>query len=308
MRTYIFKRIFAGILTLFVLITLSFFLMHAIPGGPFSHSEDRNVPDYILEKVADKFGLNDPLYVQYLRYVKGIVKGDLGFSFVQKDVSVNTIVSRGFPSTAKVGMLSALFSVAIGVGLGIISAVKRGKWQDWLSMLVATIGISIPVFVIAVLLMYLFCGVLKILPNYGLDTWKHYILPVAGLSLANIAQITRLMRSSMLEEMRQDYIRTARAKGVSEFFVVAKHGLRNAMVPVVTYLGPMIAGLLTGSFVIEKLFSIPGIGREYVTSIANRDYSVLLGMTVFFGSLVVICNLIVDILYMIIDPRVKIEK
>ncbi len=308
MIQYVVKRIFAGVTTVFFLITITFFLMRAIPGGPFSAPEDRNVTPEMIERIEEKYGLNDPLFTQYVRYLKNILKGDLGFSFIQPDYSVNEIIERGFPATVKVGLISAAVSLILGVALGIISAVHRGHWEDWAAMVFATLGISIPSFVITVLLMYYFCGVLQVLPNFGLSSWLHYLLPVAALSFSSVASITRLTRSSMLEVMRQDYIRTARAKGVREFAIILKHGLKNAILPVVTYAGPMIAALLTGCFVVERMFSIPGIGREYVTSINDRDYAVLLGMTIYFGTLIIIANLIVDVAYAILDPRIKIEK
>jgi oligopeptide transport system permease protein len=307
MGNYILKRIFAGAITTIFLITIAFFLMHSIPGGPFSHNEDRNVPESVIEMVEQKYGLNDPLYVQYFKYMKSIARGDLGISFKQQDESVNKLIEDGFPISARVGLIAVIVSILIGMPLGIISAIKRGSWMDIGAMVIATIGIAVPGFVIAILNLYLFCVVLHILPTYGLDTWQAYILPVAGLAFYPISYIARLTRSSMLEVMRQDYIRTARAKGVSEFFVVTKHALKNALIPVVTYLGTLIASLLTGSFVIERIYSIPGIGRQYVTSISDRDYSVILGMTVFFGVFVIIANIVVDVLYAVIDPRVKFD-
>lgn len=307
MLHYIVKRLFAGVLTLFVLVTITFSLMHAIPGGPFSPAEEKKVPKSVLEKVEEKYGLNKPVPVQFLNYLGALARGDLGISFKQEDVTINELIAQGFPVSAKMGALAVILSLGVGIPLGIISAVKRGKWMDWASMIFATIGVSIPSFVLAVLLMFLFSVVLHVLPVYGLDSWKHYILPVAGLAVSPISYITRLMRSSMLEVMRQDYIVTARSKGVTEFFIIVKHALRNAIIPVVTYLGPLVAGLLTGSFVIERLFTIPGIGRYFVSSIGDRDYSVILGMTVFFGAFIIIANLIVDILYAIIDPRVRLN-
>ncbi|USG67395.1 ABC transporter permease [Brevibacillus ruminantium] len=308
MGRYIVKRIIAGLITMFVLTTVTFFLMHAIPGGPFSPAEERKTPKAVLEKIEAKYGLNDPLPVQYVNYLKNLAQGDFGISFKQTNVTVNELIKQGFPVSAKVGMIAIIIALLVGIPLGITSAIKRGKWADWLAMIIATVGISIPNFVLSVLMLFLFAVVLKVLPTFGLSTWKHYILPVAGLSFSPIAYIARLMRSSMLEVMRNDYIRTARAKGVHEWQVICKHALKNAIIPIVTYLGPLVAVLLTGSFVIERIFSIPGIGRDFVTGISDRDYSVILGMTVFFGAFIVVANLIVDILYAVIDRRVKMDE
>ena len=308
MLGYLLKRVTASVATLFFLVTITFFLMRAIPGGPFSAPEDRNITPEMILRTEEKYGLNDPLYVQYFRYLKDLLQGDLGFSFIQPDYSVNEIIERGFPATAKIGLIAAAFSLVVGVTFGMIAAIKRGLWQDRIVMILATLGISIPAFVLAVLLMYLFCGILKILPNYGLTSWKHYILPVVGLSFSSIASITRLTRSSMLEVLRQDYIRTAKAKGVKYKNILLRHAFKNAVLPVVTYMGPMVAALLTGGFVVERMYSIPGIGREYVNSVGNRDYAVLLGMTIYFGTLIIISNILVDILYAAIDPRIRLNK
>jgi oligopeptide transport system permease protein len=305
---FIVKRVFAGLLTLWVLVTMTFFLTRAIPGGPFSPAEERKTPPEVIQAIQKKYGLDRPVAVQYLHYMDNLLHGDLGVSFEQLDVSVNDMVTRGFPVSARVGLVAVLAALLAGIPLGIVSAVRRGRWPDSLAMAFATIGISIPSFVLTVLMLYLFAVVLKLLPTHGLATWKHYLLPVTGLAVAPVAYIARLMRSSMLEVMRQDYIRTARAKGLGELGVIVHHALRNAIIPVVTYLGPLIAALITGSFVIERIFSIPGIGRNYVSSIGDRDYAVILGMTIFFGALVVLLNLVVDILYAVIDPRVRIDE
>lgn len=305
---YIIKRIMAGMISLFTLITITFFLMHSVPGGPFSPAEERNMPQVIIERLEEKYGLNKPTHEQYLNYLKGVVNGDLGISFKQEGVSVNEMIKRGFPVSAKVGIIGVIFSILVGVPLGIISAVKRGKWEDWVATIIATIGIAIPNFVVAVLLLFFFSIKLRWFPVYGLNSVKSYVLPVIGLTVGPISYIARLMRSSMLEVMRQDYIRTARAKGVHEFFVIMKHALRNSMIPVVTYIVPLVAALLTGSFVIERIFAIPGIGREFVTGISDRDYSIIIGLTIFFGTIIIVTNIIVDLIYVIIDPRIKIEE
>ena len=308
MIKYIIKRLLAGVLSLFVLVTLTFFLMHMIPGGPFSPSEQRNVPEKILEQIQDKYGLNDPVPVQYARYLNNLLHGDMGTSFKKQDTTVNELIANGFPVSAKVGALGIVAALAAGIPLGIVAAVRRGKLADGVSMVFATIGVSVPSFVICVLMMYLFCEKWKIFPSYGLTSWKHYVLPVFCMAFSQIAYITRLMRSSMLETMRQDYIRTERAKGMPEYLVIGKYALKNSILPVVTYVGPLIATLLTGTFIIEKLFSIPGLGRYFVSTITDRDYSVTLGLTVFLGAMIILCNLVVDIMYAIIDPRVKITE
>ena len=308
MVKYIFKRIGAGIVSLFVLITITFFLLHIIPGGPFSPAENRNVPPQILEKIIEQYGLNDPIPEQYVRYLKNLAQGNLGTSFKKQDTTVNELIAQGFPVSAKVGFWGVLISLAIGVPLGVVAAVKRGKWPDGAAMVFATIGVSVPSFVICVLMMYFFCEKWKIFPSYGLTSWKHYILPVFCMAFSQIAYITRLMRSSMLETMRQDYIRTERAKGVPEFTVIGKYAMKNSLLPIITYVGPMVAALLTGTFIIEKMFSVPGLGRYFVTAISDRDYSVTLGLTLFVGALIIVVNIIVDIMYALIDPRVKIDK
>ena len=308
MFKYILKRIGAGALSLFVLVTITFFLLHIIPGGPFSPAENRNVPTKILEKISDQYGLNDPIPVQYVRYLNNLAHGDLGTSFKKQDTTVNELIAQGFPVSAKVGIWGVLISLAVGIPLGVVAAVKRGRLPDGLAMVFATIGVSVPSFVICVLMMYFFCEKWRIFPSYGLSSWKHYVLPVFCMAFSQIAYITRLMRSSMLETMRQDYIRTERAKGVPEFTVISKYAMKNSLLPVITYVGPMVAALLTGTFIIEKLFSIPGLGRYFVTAINDRDYSVTLGLTIFVGGLIIIVNIIVDIMYAVIDPRVKIDK
>jgi len=305
---YTLKRILSGLITIFILITVTFFLMRAMPGSPFIKGEQRMPPE-MLERLNAKYGMDKPLFTQYLIYLKNIFSGDFGESFKKANNTVNDMIARGFPVSARVGAVAVLVSLLIGLTLGITSAIKRGGLLDGFSMVFATIGISIPTFVTSVLLLYFFAGgVLRWLPTYGLATWRHYILPVTCLSFHPIAYIARMTRSSMLEVMQQDYIRTARAKGVTEFLVVVKHGLRNAILPVVTYLGTLIAGLLTGSFIIERLYAIPGIGKYFVDSISGRDYNVILGITVFFGIFVVICNILVDIFYGVIDPRVKMSE
>ncbi len=304
---YLAGRVLAGLITIAVLITVTFFLMRIIPGSPFIKGEQR-MPQAVLERIEEKYGMDRPLISQYFTYLGNIARGDFGVSFKKSDVAVNDIIARGFPVSARVGLAAICVSLLTGLSLGILSAVRRGRLLDKASMVYATVGISVPAFVTAVLLLYLFAGVFSILPTYGLATWRHYILPVACLSLSPMAYIARMTRSSMLEVMQQDYMRTARAKGVKEAMVILRHGLRNAILPVVTYLGTLVAALLTGSFVIERLYAIPGIGRYFVESIGSRDYNVILGLTVFFGIFVVSCNILVDVLYCLIDPRIRMTE
>ena len=308
MLQYILKRLLAGVLTIVVLITVAFFMMHAMPGGPFSPDEQKNVPPEILERLAASYGLDKPVFQQYIEYWKGLFRGDLGISFKKTDTTVNSIIATHFPVSARVGAIAVVISLLIGIPLGLVSAIHRGKAADFATMAFATIGISVPVFVISVILLWLFAQKLQWLPSFGLTSWQHYILPVACLSFNPIAYIARQTRSSMLEALEQDYIRTARAKGVKELWVVGKHALKNALTPVITYLGPLVAGLLTGSFVVERLFSVPGVGRYFVQSVSDRDYTMIMGIVIFFGIFVVICNLISDILLAIVDPRVKLNS
>lgn len=306
MARYIIKRIIAGLLSLFALITITFFLMHAIPGGPFGKSENRRTPEAVIEMIRDSYGLNDPLPVQYGRYLWNIMHGNLGVSFTKLNYSVNRLIADGAPASARIGVIAIIVTVAIGIPLGIVAAVKRGKLPDMIAMVIATAGVSIPSFVLCVLTMYFFCGKLKLFPTYGLSSWKSYVCPVFCLALGHIAYITRLMRSSMLETMRQDFIRTERSKGTPEHRVIMKYALKNSILPVVTYLGPMTASLITGTFVVEKTFSIPGLGQYFVNAIGDRDYAVTLGLTIFVGAMIILCNLIVDIVYALIDPRIRI--
>ena len=308
MIRYILKRLFAGVLTIVVLITVAFFMMHAMPGSPFSPAEQKDVPPEVLERLAAKYGLDRPVGEQYVSYWKNLLHGDLGVSYKKQDTSVNGIIADHFPVSARVGAVAVLISLIIGIPMGVLAALNRGRAMDMAAMVFCTIGISVPVFVISVLLLYLFAGVLGWLPSYGLTSWRHYILPVACLSFNPIAYIARQTRSSMLEALEQDYVRTARAKGVSELMVVVRHALKNALTPVITYLGPLVAGLLTGSFVVERLFSVPGVGRYFVQSISERDYTMIMGIVIFFGVFVVICNLISDILLAVVDPRVKLNS
>lgn len=308
MARYIIKRVIAAVISMFFLITITFFLTRAIPGGPFSAGEQKDLNPEIVEAIRARYGLDKPVFEQYLNYLGKLLQGDMGVSYKKVNYTVDELIIGGFPASAKVGAVAIIVALVIGVPLGIVAALKRGTWSDMAAMVIATIGISIPTFVIAMLLMYQFCMKWGLLPNTGWGEMKHFILPVACLCLAPIAHITRLMRSSMLEVSRQDYVRTARSKGVPESKVIGKHMVRNAILPVVTYLGPLVAALTTGSFAIERLFMIPGIGRYFVNAVGDRDYTVIMGLTIFYGAFIMLCTLLVDIAYAIIDPRVKLDQ
>ena len=240
-------------------------------------------------------------------YLGGVLRGDFGPSYKYTGKDVNDFISNGFPVSAKLGGLTVIFVVLASIPMGILAAVKNGKWQDMLIMALATIGVTIPSFVIASLLIYVFSFRLELLPTFGLDSWKGYILPMIAMGGYSISFLARLMRSSLLEVMGQDYIRTARAKGISEVRVIWKHALRNALIPVITVLGPTIANLLTGSFVIEKIFAIPGMGGYFVNSVTQRDYTTIMGMTIFYATVLIAMIFLVDLFYCLIDPRIKYE-
>jgi len=306
MSGYYLKRIFSSLITLFIITTLIFLMMHSIPGGPFTR--ERPVPDEILQALNEKYNLDAPLYEQYFDYLKGLVTFDLGPSYSKIGTSVNDLLISGFPPSAIIGGLASLLIIIVGLPLGIISALKQNKPIDYFVMFMATVGVTIPSFVMATLIIYFFAGKLGWIPTFGNDSPLGYIGPVFALSGYSLSFVSRLTRSSMLEVLRQDYIRTARANGIKEFKVIAKHAVKNALIPVVTYLGPMVAAIMTGSFVIERIFAIPGMGRYYVESVSNRDYTTLLGMTIFYAAFYIIMVLLVDVAYGFIDPRIRLGK
>lgn len=294
-----------AIVTIWVVATLTFFLMNFVPGGPFL--SEKAVSPKAMAALEAKYGLDKPLSQQYVTYMKDALHGDFGDSLKQRGRTVMSIISSKFPVSMRVGGLAVLLAFCLGVPLGCLSAMSRGKALDNIIIVVATFGIAVPNFVVCTLLMYTFGNKLGILPTLGLQTWKHYIMPVTALAFYPTAYITRLMRSSMLDVLGQDYMRTAKAKGVNQFFILFKHALRNAVLPVVTYLGPLLAYTVTGSFIVEKIFTIPGLGGEFISSITNRDYTVIMGTTIFLATLMVFMNVVVDIAYKLIDPRIKLK-
>ena len=300
---YIIKRVAMGLLCIFIVATLTFLLMNLVPGGPFT--AEKSMSEAAQRALEAKFGLDKPIGQRYLTYMSDLLKGDMGPSLKQRGRSVNEIISSKFPISARLAGVAVLVSLLVGIPLGCVSAYNRGKFADNIIVL-ATCGIAIPSFISSVILLYTFGSKLNILPTIGLNSLASYIMPVTALSIYPTAYITRLMRSSLLDVMGQDYIRTAKAKGLSNFKILFKHALRNAILPVVTYVGPMLAGLMTGSFV-EKIFTIPGLGRDFVSAINQKDYTLIMGTTIVLATLIIVANVIVDILYKIIDPRIKLK-
>ncbi len=307
MVRYTIKRLAVGAVTLFLLATITFFLMHVIPGSPFA-GETTKLPVKVLDKLYEKYGLDKPLLEQYVIYMKNAVRGDFGVSIYRKGKSIEKIIAAGLPYTVRLGAVSVCVALLRGIFLGTVAAFTKKRWLSNLVLIVATAGVSMPGFLLSVLLLLLFGVVLKWLPFVGLNSPLHYILPATGMAFAPISMIARLVRSSLREVMKQDYMVLARAKGTPEKLVIWRHGLKNAMLPVITYAGPMIATLLTGSFVIESLYSIPGIGAEFVTSITNRDYTMIMALTILYGTFIIIANIITDIVNAMIDPRIKLGK
>ncbi len=303
MIRYLGKRLFFMLVTLFLIITATFFLMQAVPGGPFT--AEKNVPPEILAALQEHYGINKPISEQYIEYLGRVITWDLGPSFSEKSSNVNDIINRGFPVSLHLGLQALAIAVTGGITLGVIAALRHNKWQDYSAMVIAVLGLSVPSFILAAFYQYIFAIELGWFPIAKWDSVKHTILPSFALAALPLAFIARLTRSNMLEVMGQDYIKTAKAKGLSTVVTTVKHAIRNALLPVVTYLGPLTAQILTGSFVIERIFGVPGLGREFVLSISNRDYTVIMGTTVFYAILLVVLVLMVDILYTLIDPRIK---
>lgn len=278
-----------------------------MPGSPFSR-DNKAIPAATMEALNKKYGLDKPVSEQYVVYMKNVIHGDFGVSISKKGQSVTEIIKTRLPVTAKLGVIAFVVSMLVGITLGVISALTNKQWVNSLITILATIGVSVPGFLLAMLMMILLAVNLKLLPVVGLETPASYIMPVLALSFSPISTITRLTRSSLRDVMGSDFITLARSKGTKESMVVIKHGLKNALLPVITYAGPMFAGMITGSLVIETLFSIPGIGREFTTSISNRDYTLCMGLTILLGALVIIMTLVSDVVSAMVDPRIKVNK
>lgn len=305
MLKYIAKRVGMAVVTIFVVATLTFFVMNMVPGGPFM--SEKAVSPEAQAALEAKYGLDKPLFEQYLTYMSDALHGDFGDSLKQRGRTVSSIIATKFPVSAKLGVTAVLLALCIGVPAGCIAALNRGKTLDNIILVVATCGIAVPSFVVCTLLLYFFGVKLHLLPTFGLTSIKHYIMPVVALAFYPTAYITRLMRSSMLDVLGQDYIRTAKAKGLSQFKQLFKHALRNAILPIVTYIGPAFAYIISGSFIVEKIFTLPGLGGEFIGSITARDYPIIMGTTIFLATVMVIMNMVVDIVYTVIDPRIKLK-
>jgi len=306
MLSLVLKRIVWAIPVLFIVATISFGLMRIVPGGPFD--EEKSLPPEIVANIKAKYNLDKPIPEQYFLYMSRLVKGDLGVSYKYVHRTVNDILADAFPVSLQLGILGLVLAIGIGVPLGTIAAVNRGRKLDFLAMLVATVGISVPGFVTGALLIFVFGLWLKLAPVALWESFRHMILPAFTLSLSPAAYLARLTRASVLEVMEKDYVRTARSKGLSSAKTIIKHVLRNALVPVLTVLGPLTAIIITGSFVVEYMYAIPGMGRFFITAVSNRDYDLIMATTLVFAVLLVIANTIVDVLYTVLDPRIQVKN
>ncbi|MBR2861401.1 MAG: ABC transporter permease [Clostridia bacterium] len=305
MAFYIVKRVLLALFTVFLVITITFFVMHSVPGGPFT--SEKAISAEAQKALEAKYGLDKPLFEQYVSYLKDIVTElDFGPSIKTRGRDVADIIADGLQTSAKLGVAAAAIALVFGIILGAVAALRRNKPIDRIIMVFTTAFVSMPSFIMGSLLLILFAIVLNILPANG-STAEGLILPIITLSLSPLSNITRLTRSSMLDVLGQDYIVTAKAKGVPHIKVLFGHALKNALIPVITYFGPMLAYIVTGSLVVEQIFAVPGIGREFVSSITNRDYPLIMGTTIVLAVLIVVMNLISDILYKVVDPRIKFE-
>ncbi|CUH91991.1 MAG TPA: ABC transporter permease [Herbinix luporum] len=311
MAKYIVKRLLYALLTLLVLVSLTFFMMRLLPGDPFIG--EKAIPETTMKALNEKYGLDKPVIQQLIIYMGNVFRGDLGLS-MHYNRPVNDIIRQAFPYSFDLGMRALIFATVMGILLGIVAAVKRGTHWDTISMLFAIIGVSVPGFIVGSLLQYFFALKLTewtgiaFFPNTGWDSFSSKLLPSFALSLSSLATVSRLMRTSMLDVLGHDYIKTAKSKGLSQKTIIWKHAVRNAIMPVITVLGPISAALLTGAFVVENIFSIPGMGKFFVFSIQTQDYTLISGTTLFYGAFLILANLVVDIAYGFVDPRVKLSE
>ncbi len=303
MKNFILKRLAISLATLLVLITVVFLLVRLMPGGPFM---DPKMTPEVQARMEAYYGLDKPLIQQYFQYLGNLLRGDLGYSMRYTNRTVNDILATAFPYSADLGIRALVMALAVGLVLGITAALHRGKTLDFVCILIAIIGTSVPDFIMGGVLQYFFghkWGLLPVAQYYG---FEYTILPSIALGLTTMAMVSRVMRSSMLEVVGQDYIKTARSKGISKLRVVTRHQVRNAIIPIITIMGPNVAAILTGTFVIESVFAIPGMGKYYVESVNANDYTMILGMTIFYGAFLVLASTVVDILYGVVDPRIRV--
>ena len=306
MLRYVVRRLLLLIPTLFFVALITFGLAHAAPGSPFDKNPDRPLPQATIERLERLYGVDRPVHEQFVLYLGNLLRFDLGSSLV-KDRSVAEIIGSQLPVSAALGLQALILALAVSLPLGVISALRQNSRVDHASMVFATIGTTIPSFVIAIVAIYVFAVNLKLVPIVGWGTPRHMVLPTVILSLGAMAFLTRIVRASMLEAVRQDYVRTARGKGLTEQMVIVGHVLKNAMIPVATIIGPATAGLITGSFIIETIFSVPGLGREFVLSVVRRDYPLIMGVYLLYALLIAVANLTVDLVYGLLDPRVRVS-
>ncbi|MEK5520691.1 MULTISPECIES: ABC transporter permease [Heyndrickxia] len=304
MLRYSLKRLMWAIVTIWAVTTITFIIMHNIPGNPFA--KEGTMPEAVLNNLKAYYNLDKPKIVQYFLYIKGLLHLDFGPSIKSQSITVNDYIRNGFPISLHLGLQAMVIAIPFGLFFGVIAAIFKNRWPDYLSMILAIIGISVPSFILATILINYFAVEWKIFPVATWKSWAHTVLPSVALAVSPMAYIARLMRSSMLEVLGQDYILTAKAKGLGKSMVLIKHAIRNAILPVTTVLGILIANVVTGSFIIENIFGIPGMGEMFVKSIFNRDYPVILGSTVFYSAILIFLIFIVDIAYTWIDPRIKV--
>lgn len=305
MIKYILKRLMYILLALFVIVTATFFLLRLAPGNPFA--SERNFPPQIEEKLNETYGLNNPWYIQYKDYLIDAATFDFGESMKYKARSTNDMIAEGFPVSLTLGIEAMLLAIGFGVLIGVVAALYHNKFPDYLATTFAVLGISVPSFILAGLMQYFLAYKLQLFPISGWKGFIYSILPALAIAFSHMGFIAKLTRSSMLEQNNSDYVKMARAKGLGKWTVVFRHTLRNALLPVVTYLGPLTAGVVTGSFIVEQIFAVPGLGKHFVQSITNRDYTVVMGTTVFYAIILLFAVFIVDILYSVIDPRIKLK-
>ena len=305
MIPFILRRILWGIPVLLTVATLTFAIMHLVPGGPFD--KEKPLPPEIKANIEAKYHLDKPVWEQYLRYLAGLLQGDLGPSYKYIGRTVNDIIGDTLPVSIELGLWAMIISLIVGVGSGMISAIRPRSWIDHTSMFLASAGISIPNFVLGAFLIIIFAFTLQVFPPALWEGWRHIVLPALTLSLLPAAYLARLTRSSLLEVINKDFIRTARAKGFGTGYIIFKHALTNAISPVITFLGPLAATVITGSFVVEYIFSVPGMGRFFITAVTNRDYPLIMGVTLVYSVFIILANIIVDVLLAWLDPRIRIE-